>query len=160
MKADINARKHPTLDIYCLEDGSIFFPLSNGRSPRLTFGTKGINGYLKVGVHGKTYSVHRLIAETFIANNDNKPTVDHINRDKTDNRVCNLRWATHREQRDNSSQVIDANNYGARSCDDRKTYKQNYMKEYMGRPGKKEHKRAYDHARYEARKNKGLSNEG
>lgn len=159
MKADLNARKPPTLDIYCLEDGSIFFPMANGRSPKLTYGTKGTNGYMKVGIHGKTYSVHRLIAEAFIQNKDNKPTVDHLNRDKSDNRVCNLRWATHREQRDNSAQVIEAKDYGARSCEDIKSYKQNYMKEYMNRPGKKEHKQAYDRARYEAKKNKRLSNE-
>lgn len=152
MKTEINARKHPTLDIYCLEDGSIFFPMSNGRAPKLTFGTLGNRGYMKVGIHGKTYNVHRLIADAFISNPDNKPTVDHINRDRTDNRACNLRWATHREQRDNSSQVLLAHDYGVRSCDDIKTYKQNYNQEYMSRPGNKEHKKEYDRARYLARK--------
>ncbi len=45
-----------------------------------------------------TNLVHRIVAETFIPNPDNKPTVDHINGDKTDNRLCNLRWATYKEQ--------------------------------------------------------------
>lgn len=36
----------------------------------------------------------RLVALTFIPNPSNLPEVDHINNDKRDNRVCNLRWAT------------------------------------------------------------------
>ena len=49
----------------------------------------------------KTYSIHRLVAQAFIPNPENKPTVDHINRDRLDNRVENLRWATHEEQQSN-----------------------------------------------------------
>lgn len=54
---------------------------------------------MRVTVNLKEYRVHRLIAETFIDNPDAKPTVDHINRIRDDNRLCNLRWAKYRKKR-------------------------------------------------------------
>ncbi len=42
----------------------------------------------------KNYYIHRLVAETFIDNPDNKPFVNHINGDKGDNTVFNLEWVT------------------------------------------------------------------
>lgn len=48
-----------------------------------------------------THTVHRLIALTFIENPDNLPQVDHIDRDKRNNAVCNLRWATRETNQDN-----------------------------------------------------------
>jgi len=40
---------------------------------------------------------------TFIPNPENKPEIDHKNRDSLDNRVCNLRWATHSENEINKA---------------------------------------------------------
>lgn len=72
-----------------MEDGKILVPVID-------------NGYMLVSVrergkNRKQKRVHRLVAEAFIPNPDNKPEVDHINTDKTDNRVENLRWATNFE---------------------------------------------------------------
>lgn len=60
------------------------------------------NGYLYVDLYKNNKAhkipIHRLIAETFIPNPENKPTVDHINGNRTDNSIENLRWATYSEQ--------------------------------------------------------------
>ena len=56
-------------------------------------------GYLRCTVGGKVgrkYS-HILVANTWLDNPLNLPVVDHLNHDKSDNRVCNLEFVSHKE---------------------------------------------------------------
>lgn len=69
-------------------------------------GIKGNDGYLRFGLYKdgelKMYLAHRLVAQAFIPNPNNKPFIDHINTIRTDNRVENLRWVTSSENMNNS----------------------------------------------------------
>ena len=90
--------KDTDLDDYRItKDGQIYSKKTNKfMSSRLC------NGYACVKMNNKNYSVHRLVALTFIETNDKTLYVDHINNDKTDNRVENLQWIT---QKDNIAKV-------------------------------------------------------
>lgn len=57
---------------------------------------------LKKDTVSKTYFVHRLVAEAFHQNPNNKPCVNHINAIRTDNRACNLEWCTYSENNQHS----------------------------------------------------------
>lgn len=68
------------------KDGRIVKPKDDGQ------------GYLRVNIgNGIRNRIHRLVAEAFVQNPDNKPQVDHINNDKKDNRAINLQWVTSQE---------------------------------------------------------------
>lgn len=108
------AGKHPTLGVLVSEDGMVLMPRGWTRG----YSVRKNKKYLGVRIQGCYHLIHRLVAETFIPNPENKPTVDHIDRNPNNNCLSNLRWATHSEQRDNSSQVLGAMDLGIRHKDD------------------------------------------
>lgn len=126
------AGKHPTLGVLVREDGFVQ-TLKQGKrwsNPEFQWhkGNTDSKGYLYVRIRGKNYWVHRLVAETFLPNPENKPTVDHINRDHTDNRLCNLRWADQQEQCRNTKSYKGALDLGVRKHDDPQEWDRRYKR--------------------------------
>lgn len=85
------------------------------RTLRLLSPTDNGSGYkiVSMTINGKRRNryVHRLVAEAFIPNPDNLPAIDHIDCDRANNNVSNLRWYT---QLDNVRRSIPVANSGKR----------------------------------------------
>ncbi len=55
------------------------------------------SGYIYVRVNKEKYAIHRLVALAFLDNPENKQVVNHIDGNKTNNKLENLEWATVKE---------------------------------------------------------------
>lgn len=85
------------------------------------------NGYLTVDLYRNNKSVkvpiHRLVAEAFIPNPENKPCIDHKDGNRQNNSIENLRWATYSENnsrfnvRGVRSQKVRVTKYGEKRHD-------------------------------------------
>lgn len=106
------------------------------------------DGYCRITLSkngkSKCFLLHRIVAETFLENIENKEQVDHINLDKGDNRVENLKWCTPSENQNNpltKEKRVGENNpmYGRRhtSKTKRKISKKSTMYLLNNHPNKK-----------------------
>lgn len=77
----------------------------NKRTKKIRWLETKESGYLRLTIWVKKVIKHirvnRMVAVAFIPNPDNKPEVDHIDHDRTNNNVENLRWVTHKENLQN-----------------------------------------------------------
>lgn len=94
---------------------SIFFVSTNGyimaikkKTNHIWFPTivKNNVGYSLVGVGKNLSLLHRIVAKAFIPNPDNKPCIDHIDGNKDNNSIENLRWVTAKENNNNPVSLI------------------------------------------------------
>ena len=81
-----------------------------GREPRILKPSTNSSGYLQVdlcsGGKRKHMLIHRLVAMAFLNNQEDLPLVDHLNENKTDNRLENLRWASSATNNRNMSKIV------------------------------------------------------
>ena len=59
--------------------------------------------YVRCNLNGKNYLKHRLIANQFIPNPNNLPQIDHIDHNRRNNNVSNLRWVSNKQNCNNRS---------------------------------------------------------
>lgn len=88
-------RLHPS-GLWVCWTGEVYNP----KTDQISFGRDYV-GYRVVNFNNTTYKVHRLVAECWISNPENKPEVDHKNQWKSDNNFNNLKWATRAENLQN-----------------------------------------------------------
>jgi hypothetical protein len=85
-----------------IKDKNGIIKIIKGKNHRL-YTTK--SGYVSTSLYKnseqKVYRVHRLVAEAFIPNPDNKPFIDHIDTNPSNNVPQNLRWVTAEENANN-----------------------------------------------------------
>ena len=80
-------------NVYSHISGKILRPHANHRGYLMVDLWK--NGNVKKGI------IHRLVAQTYIPNPDNLPEIDHIDTNRQNNNVSNLRWCTRKENNNN-----------------------------------------------------------
>lgn len=83
------------------ESGKLMLP--NGKIRRTH---KNSSGYESLTLGNKLYLVHRIVAEAFIPNPENKLFVNHLDGNKFNNHVSNLQWVTKRENELHSIHVL------------------------------------------------------
>ena len=98
---------HNDLELFKPIDGydnyfvSNFGNIKNSKTNRILKPSTHRQGYKLVVLHkngkSKNFTVHRLVGIAFLENPDNKPVIDHIDENKSNNNVKNLRWCSQKE---------------------------------------------------------------
>lgn len=114
---------HPILNLKVRSNGEVFIPGTKFSKAHWTFGSD-CKGYRLINYKGKNYRIHRLVVEAFIGPIPEGFEVDHIDRDRSNNDVTNLRIVTHSENCRNRASTDSLDERGVtHSYEDWKSYK-------------------------------------
>ncbi len=116
-------KEHPLYKGYFVtEDGKVFSSRKSGLKELKQFMA---NDYMKVTPYinkkGVQTAVHKLVAEVYVPNPDNKPEVDHMDTNKLNNHFSNLEWVTRKENAERAAAAglykVGENNANAKLTD-------------------------------------------
>ena len=117
---------------------SNFGNIKNSKSNRILKFKNHPKGYKMINLYKngkfKSFLIHRLVGMAFLENPDNKPMIDHIDENKINNNVKNLRWATNQENQCNQSKYKN-NTSGFKGV----TFHNNKFRARININGKKKH---------------------
>ena len=106
-----NSEQWASIDGYKNYQVSWWGRVRNATTARILKGSLSSNGYLTVGLSKnrkpKTHYIHQLVAREWVSNPEEKRCVDHIDGNKVNNHLDNLRWATHAENSRNMKKHSD-----------------------------------------------------
>ena len=122
----LNVEVFRSIDGYENYTVSTFGKVKNTKTGKILKSRLNGHGYLIIDLYKdgnrKMFSVHRLLACAFLDNPNNKQCVDHKNNDRTNNDISNLRFATYKENNQNSK-LSSNNTSGCKGIDWKKKAK-------------------------------------
>lgn len=100
-------KKIPFFENYSVSDDGI---VQNNRTGKILRQQEDKNGYMRVILtkdgKQKRFGVHRLVALTYLENENNLPQINHIDGDKKNNSVNNLEWVTGQQNQQHRRKVL------------------------------------------------------
>lgn len=125
-------KKHPYLNVEVSDDGMVHRPEKRTerqlvRKEAWTYGHANSEGYMVIGIDCRTYKVHRLVYETWVGPILEGYTIDHIDRNRVNNLVSNLRLASPKQQCLNSKTHLERDKrITVSQADDPNEYRRQY----------------------------------
>ena len=108
---DVDEELFKSIDGYDNYLVSNFGNVKNSKTNKILKPGTHTQGYKQIILYkngkSKSFKVHRLVGNAFLENPDNKPMIDHIDENKANNNIKNLRWATSKDNSANQGKQIN-----------------------------------------------------